>query len=216
MLAGIVAEGRAPGLDAIASELGTGPADVAAALRDLEAGHGIVLHPESTDVWAAHPFSLVPTGTWVATDRRGWWAPCIWCALGIATLTGRDARIHTHLAAEHTPVVIRVRGDEVSPASLCAHFPVPVARAWDNVHRFCGSTLVFESERQVDAWCARHGQDRGDVLSLVTVDALASRWYGAYLDPDWRKWTVAEARRIFRDVGLTGPTWELPETDGTF
>jgi hypothetical protein len=57
-----------------------------AALDALAADHGVVLHPNSHRIWVAHPFSATPTATWVEDGARGWWAPCLWCALGIAAL----------------------------------------------------------------------------------------------------------------------------------
>src|SRR5262249_57149373 len=31
---------------------------------------------------------------------RGWWAPCIWCALGVAALVGEDVVIHSRIGGE--------------------------------------------------------------------------------------------------------------------
>lgn len=50
--------------------------------------------------WVIHPFSLSPTATWVQADQRGWWAPCIWCALGVAALVGQDVVVHCRIGAE--------------------------------------------------------------------------------------------------------------------
>ena len=216
VLTSIVADGRAPSPARLAAAIGASEPEAVAAMRRLHDGHGLVLHPGSTDVWAAHPFSLVPTHHWVETERRGWWAPCVWCALGVVALVGEPACIYTRLGGESEPVVLECAGGRVTPARLVAHFPVPVARAWDNVHRFCGSALVFGDEAAVVGWCSRHGVGRGDVLPLDTVAALARLWYGGHLARDWKKWTVAEARAIFREVGLDGPTWDLPEASGRF
>ena len=84
------------------------------------------------------------------------------------------------------------------------------------MHRFCACTLVFEDEAAVDAWCARHGIERGEVLPLERVDALARAWYGGYLAADWRKASAAEARELFASLGLDSPHWHVPAGDERF
>jgi hypothetical protein len=213
---GVIETGRAPGAAEIAAAVESGAAEIEASLRRLEANHGLVLHPGKLEVWVVHPFSLVPTLTWVENARGGWWCPCIWCALGAVELVGGKASIHTRLGGEGLAVVIDVDGPRISPGGLVAHFPVPAAQAWENVHRFCGSTLVFGAAAEVDAWCGRHGCARGDVVELPRVQRLARAWYGRHAAADWRKWTIAEARKIFSDVGLGGRIWELPEVQGRY
>ena len=41
-----------------------------------------------------------PTAMWVQMGQRGWWAPCIWCALGIAALADDDVVIHSRIGGE--------------------------------------------------------------------------------------------------------------------
>ncbi len=96
------------------------------------------------------------------------------------------------------------------------HFSVPMRRAWDNVVYTCSTMLLFASESDVDAWCVRHAIPRGDVQPVERVWALARAWYGNHRAPDWRKWTVDEAREIFGRVGLDGPIWALPEAAERF
>ncbi|MDA1265692.1 MAG: organomercurial lyase [Planctomycetota bacterium] len=216
LIRAIITNGRAPGLDNLAAHFDQPTAEVQSALHRLHDGHGLVLHPGTTEVWAIHPFSLVPTGTWVENDTRGWWAPCLWCGLGIASLVGPDVRLHARIGGESEPLVIERTDAGVTPPDLVIHFPVTIAHAWDNVHRFCGCVQPFHREGEVDAWCARHSQPRGDVRPIAQLDALARHWYGGYADEGWHKWTVDEARAIFERHGLDGPTWELPVADGHF
>ena len=49
----------------------------------------------------------------------------------------------------------------------------------------------------------------GAVISLSTAWALAQAWYSDRLDPAWRRRTVAEARAVFTELGLTDPFWRL-------
>lgn len=212
----LIDRGAAPSLRELSAALGVSESVAEAALRRLQDSHGLVLHPGRADVWIAHPFSCTPTLFWVERDGVGWWAPCIWCAFGVVTLVGEPARIHTRIGGESESVVIDVANGTVSPPGLVAHFPIPLARAWDNVHHFCGSTLVFRDAAGVPRWCDRHGYPRGDVQPLSTVYALGRCWYGRHLAEDWKKWTVDEARQIFSELGLTSPIWQLPKADGRF
>ncbi|MEM7202939.1 MAG: alkylmercury lyase family protein [Planctomycetota bacterium] len=209
MLLCLVHDGNVPPATTLAARLDADVDDVKAAMRELDRDHGIVLHPGTEDVWVIPPFSLVPTAFWVENATRGWWAACAWCAFGVSELVEQAPRIHTRIAGESREIVIEAASDPLRPAGLVAHFPVPVARAWDNVHRFCGSTLVFESREDVGPWCERHGQPHGDVQPLATVRRLARAWYGGHLAPDWEKWSCSQAVEIFSSLGLDGPTWQL-------
>ena len=68
---------------------------------------------------------------------------------------------------------------------------------------------LFRSEEEIDAWCRAHGRERAAVVPVETLRALAARWYGDRLDPDWRPRSVAESQRILDEVGLTGEFWRL-------
>jgi hypothetical protein len=50
----------------------------------------------------------------------------------------------------------------------------------------------------------------GATVELRQLAALARRWYGDRLDPDWAPRTRDESQAILHAVGLTGPFWELP------
>jgi hypothetical protein len=216
IIASFVERGRPPALEELANELGEPAGVVEDALRRLEAEHGVVLHPSSAEVWIAHPFSASPTCVWVSDGDRGWWAPCLWCALGIAVLAAPRAVIHTRYGGEAEPAVFSVEAAAaISPAAF-VHFPIPVRRAWDNVVHWCATVQPFRRPDDAAEWSARHGFSLGDVVPLDRVLALARVWYGRHLDPSWRKWTVDEARTMFASVGLTSPIWDVPRTNGRF
>ena len=61
----------------------------------------------------------------------------------------------------------------------------------------------------MEPWTARTGHERGAVVPLRTVHALAARWYDGRLDETWSGRTAEEANTILADVGLTGPFWTL-------
>ena len=186
------------------------------ALRQLEAYHGVVLHPHVPEVWVIHPFATAPTSFAVRQGERTWWGNCAWCSLGIAALLGGNAiTIHTSLGAEGTPVTIHVDHHRVRE-DLVVHFPVPMSRAWDNVLYTCSTMLVFERETDIAVWSKKHALPHGDAQPIQRVYDFARVWYGRHLDEDWRKWTTEEARRIFERFGFRGPIWELPGTDERF
>lgn len=186
---------------------------IEASLRRLHEGHGVVLHPGSTEVWIAHPFSSSPSGVFVRDGERGWWAPCLWCGMGIATLAAPGATLTARYGGEDDSVRIDLR-DPTSP--IVVHFATPPREAWNNVLHWCATVQPFQRAEDVDAWCARHRLPRGVIVPIEQVQRLGRAWYGRHLDEDWKKWTIAEAQAIFDSVGLTGDFWRLPTSPGNF
>jgi len=216
VVATFVRSGYPPTVDDIAAALAVSPELVEAALRRLHDGHGLVLHPDSAAVWIAHPFSASPTAVWVAAGARGWWAPCMWCATGIATLAAPTSTIHVRYAGERDEARIELRDGAAAASDLVVHFATPPREAWHNVVHWCATVLPFRRAEDVDGWCERHRLPRGAVVPIDQVVALGRAWYGRHLDADWRKWSVAEAQSIFDAVGLTGEFWRLPVSDRPF
>ncbi len=212
----IVDTGRAPDATALAAHFDQPRPALEAGLRRLADDHGVVLHPNSTRIWVAHPFSLAPTNFLVRRGSDIWWGNCAWCSLGIAALLGGNVTITTTLGAHDQPVTINITDAAISPDSLLVHFPVAMKHAWDNVIYTCSTMLVFDSETAIDAWCARHGIAKGDVQPIEKVFRFAQVWYGRHLDADCRKWTADEARAIFARFGLTGPIWDIPTSAARF
>jgi hypothetical protein len=210
LVASIVAHGHAPDNEALAGALGVSRQEIDAALRRLADGHGLVLHPDRVAPWIVHPFSLSPTNVWVAGARDGWWAPCLWCALGIAALVPPPLTIHARIGGEAEPIAIEIdHTGFVVGGDLLVHFALPPRRAWDNVIHFCATVQPFRSSQERDHWCARHGIPVGALVTLPQLQALARRWYGSHLERDWHKWSTAEAQQIFASVGLDGDFWAL-------
>jgi hypothetical protein len=69
--------------------------------------------------------------------------------------------------------------------------------------------LVFRSEDHVDRWCEAKGMARGSILTIRQLWGLARAWYGDRLSPQWRRRAPEEAEEIFKEIGLSGPFWEL-------
>ena len=212
----ILKKGHAPELGALAKLLEVDEAEVEKGLYDLQEYHGVVLHPKETKVWVIHPFSMAPTNFSVHSDRGIWWANCAWCAFGVATLLRENLRIHSSLAAYGEPVCLHIENGELQEKNLLVHFPIPMRKAWDNVVYTCSTMLLFRAEAEIDAWCRRHQIPKGDVQKVDKIWAFAQKWYGHHLDPNWKKWTLEEAREIFESFELSHDIWHLEGTDTRF
>jgi Alkylmercury lyase len=214
---GLIDTGNCPTRTELAERLDTSVAEIEQLLSELSETHGIVLHPHVCEPWVVHPFSTTPTAHWVEGPKGSWWAPCIWCAFGIATVVGGETQIHTRIGAEREPLVIQaVQGQPVGLEDMWVHFAIPPARAWQNVHQHCSMVLAFHSREDIVAWCDRHRLPHGEDVPLRQVAGLAQAWYHTYADRDWHKWTIVEAQEIFRRSGLVSPFWDLGQKDGRY
>ena len=100
--------------------------------------------------------------------------------------------------------------------NVVVHFAIRPARAWDNVHQHCSMVLPFRRADDIARWSSRYALPRGEAVPLHQVARLATLWYGSHANPDWHKWTIAEAQAIFQNAGLTSPFWSLENKDGRF
>jgi hypothetical protein len=214
---GLIQTGACPTNADLSRQLGLSLPETEDLLRSLAAIHGVVLHPHTPAPWILHPFSLTPTLNWIESGNRSWWAPCIWCAFGVATLVGGKVHLHSRYGAEAESVTIPVtNGRPIGFDTTVIHFAVPPARAWDNVHQHCAMVLPFHGAEEIPPWCARHGLPQGEAVPLPQVAELAQIWYGSHAQPDWHKWTTAEAQEIFHHAGLTSAFWNLESKDDRF
>ncbi|MGE3477821.1 MAG: alkylmercury lyase family protein [Rhodospirillaceae bacterium] len=202
---------RPPTISEIASRFRCDQISARRGLATLAEDHGVVLHPNSDEVWIAHPFSAAPTTCVVRSGGRRWWGNCAWCSLGVAHLAGGTAAIETRLGAIDEPVTIRIENGELIDKDFVVHFPIPMRRAWDNVLYTCSIMLLFRNEAQVDDWCSIRGIAKGDVRPIEQIWKFAVEWYGRHADANWTKWSVREAAEIFRRHNLTGPIWVVSD-----
>ncbi len=196
--------------------LDTSTEEVLRGLELLAGQHGVVLHPSRNAVWIAHPFSASPTSFTVRSASREWWAPCSWCALGIAALVPDEVEIATSLGSDSSPVRLRVGDASMVETDLVVHFAVPMAEVWRNVVHACSTMIIFRNEAEVDAWSEAHRIPKGDVQPVSKVWQLAREWYSGHRARDWTKRSASEAQALFARLGLTGPVWELPDGGGRF
>jgi hypothetical protein len=128
-----LAHGRPPLLAATAENLQASVADVGEAFRRLAAGRVLVLQPEGGEILMAGPFSAVPTPFVVDLGSSSCFGNCIWDALGIAAMAGRDARIRTACADCGAAMDVRVTGGALQHAEGVAHFAIPARRWWEDI-----------------------------------------------------------------------------------
>jgi hypothetical protein len=209
IISGLLDSGAAPTTPEMASALSLSEAEIEAGLQTLSDIHGVVLHPNRCEPWIIHPFAVSPSATWVQGSERGWWAPCLWCAFGVATLAGGEVTIHSRIGGESEAVEIPVHDSRPGRGDLLVHFAIRPRQAWDNVHHHCAMVLPFRSEAEIDAWSLRHRLPRGRGVPLAQVADLARVWYGRHAEREWRKWTGAQAQAIFHGAGLTEDYWTL-------
>ncbi len=207
---------RAPSVSEIARQFGCDETQARSALRALAEYHGAVLHPNSDEIWVAHPFSAAPTTCVVRSGARAWWGNCAWCSLGLAHLAGGTALIETRIGALGDHAIIRIENGKLIDTDYVVHFPIPMRKAWDNVIYTCSVMLMFRNEAQVDDWCASRGIAKGDVRPIAQIWSFAAEWYARHADADWKKWSVGEAAEMFRRHGLSGPIWALAEAAERF
>jgi|SRR5690348_7519642 len=202
--------GAAPEADDIARRLQCETAAVESLMRDLHRMHHIVVC-EDGELIAAHPFSNVPTlfdVTFDGVKTRGF---CIWDALGIAAMSGKDAIVETACAfcLHHLRLEI-VRGKLLSEQDCVAQFLVPADRMWDDVKFTCSTQLAFCDEAHAKRWRERYHREPGSILSMAKTWQPAHIWYAEdRRDASWRRRTAREANLIFRRLELPEPFWHV-------
>ncbi len=212
----IIETGFAPSVEAFAEMLQVDKEVIFKGLYDLQEYHGVVLHPKEPKIWVIHPFSLAPTNFYVQSKKGEWWGNCAWCSLGIAALLQEDVKITTTIGAETKQISIHIINGDIQEKNYYIHFPIPMKNAWDNVIYTCSNMLVFENAQQVDQWTKKHNIPKGDIQDIENVWNFSKKWYGNHLNPDWTKWTVEEAKQMFKEFRLTDKIWELEDSKERF
>jgi len=130
----LIAVGAAPSVGDTSAALGVSESDAAAAYDRLAANRVIVLEPGTRDVLMAAPLSAVPTPHVVRmADGGSHYGNCVWDALGVIAMLGRDGDVETVCEDCETPLTLTVRGGALSPTEAVVHFAVPAARWWENI-----------------------------------------------------------------------------------
>jgi hypothetical protein len=67
---------------------------------------------------------------------------------------------------------------------------------------------LFRSEEHVQRWLGPRAP--GATLPVGKLCALAHRWWGDRLSPEWRPRSREASQAILDGLGLSGPFWRLP------
>lgn len=216
ILKGIIDNGYAPSIKTLSDKLKVEEVAITKGLFELEAYHGVVLHPNEPKVWVIHPFSLAPTNFYVESNKGEWWGNCAWCSLGIAALLKTNLKITTTIGGETKQIVINIINGEIVEKEYFVHFPIAMKNAWDNVIYTCSNMLIFENEQQVEKWSRQHQISKGDIQPIDKIWQFSKKWYGNHLNPEWTKWTVEEAKQLFEEFGLNHKIWHLSDSKERF
>ena len=84
---------------------------------------------EDGELWRVAPFSCIPTGFPVTVGNKSWFGNCIWDALGIPAMLGKDAVIRAACACCNYDMPVEIRKGKLRPAKGLIHIAVP-AREW--------------------------------------------------------------------------------------
>ena len=130
----LVARGAAPSVGDTGAALGVSESDATAAYHRLAANKVIVLEPGTHGVLMAAPLSAVPTPHVArVADGRSHYGNCVWDALGVMAMLGRDGEVETVCTDCGAPLTLTVRGGALAPTDAVVHFAVPAARWWENI-----------------------------------------------------------------------------------
>jgi hypothetical protein len=203
--------GRTPAHERLAAAAGVERDAVPEALAALDRSRDLVLRDGR--IVMAHPFTAFPLGFSVMGDRVLWWGGCAWDSFAIPHLVPEERTVLVATTCPGCGAALAWLVEDRRPpdGAEVAHFLTPVAHIWDDVVHSCGHQRLFCSIDCVDQWLARTGRERGYVMDLSTLWALARDWYRGRLEPGYRRREPSEAAEYFRSIGLHGPFWGLPD-----
>jgi len=119
---------KSPAVREIAAALRCPAAKVRTALARLSESHAF-MQQENGELWRVAPFSCIPTAFPVTVGKRTWFANCIWDALGIPAMLGKDAEIKAACGCCNYDMPLEVHSGKLSSSRGVIHIAVP-AREW--------------------------------------------------------------------------------------
>jgi hypothetical protein len=129
----IVNRGYVPTISELRAALSRPEKIVRAGIQRLAQLQVIVREPRSSEILRAAPFWAVPTTFHVESGKHWWWGSCIWDALGIPVMLGRDAVISTACACCDFAMQLTFRNGRLLPSKGIIHFAVPASRWYENI-----------------------------------------------------------------------------------
>jgi alkylmercury lyase-like protein len=124
----MIRTGRCPTVAQMAKSLKMPVKMVRAGLSRLSESHAFMLQ-EDGELWRVAPFSTIPTPFPVTVGSRSWFGNCIWDALGIPAMLGKDAKIEAACGCCNLAMRVEVRDGKLRGRPGIIHIAVP-AREW--------------------------------------------------------------------------------------
>lgn len=124
----LLRRGRCPALAEISKGMATTIPKVRAGLARLSESHAFMLQ-ENGELWRVAPFSAIPTAFPVIVGRRTWFGNCIWDALGIPAMLGKNAEIGAACGCCNLAMPVTVKAGKLLTTDGIIHIAVP-AREW--------------------------------------------------------------------------------------
>jgi hypothetical protein len=128
-----ISSGALPSVHDLARQLGLSREEVEGSLERLATAKALVLQPESREVLMANPFSAVPTPFVVHAGGHLYYGNCIWDALGIPAMLGRDALIQSSCACCGEAMRLAVTQGALEPIDAVVHFAIPAKQWWEDI-----------------------------------------------------------------------------------
>lgn len=120
--------GRVPTVAETARLSGSTVRQVRSGLLRLSKSHAFMLQ-ENGELWRVAPFSAIPTPFPVHVGKKFWFGNCIWDALGIPAMLGKDAHISASCGCCNDQMPMEVKSGQLSAGEGIIHIAVP-AREW--------------------------------------------------------------------------------------
>lgn len=119
---------KSPSVAEMAKGLASSAKNVRAGLARLSESHAFMMQ-EDGELWRAAPFSCIPTAFPVTVGKKSWFGNCIWDALGIPAMLGKDARIGASCGCCNYDMPVEIRKGKLRTGEGLIHIAVP-AREW--------------------------------------------------------------------------------------
>jgi hypothetical protein len=123
---------KSPTLAQMATSLGASSKKVLASLARQGESHAF-MQQESGELWRAAPFSCIPTPFPVRVGGKSWFGNCIWDALGIPAMLGKDARIGASCGCCNYDMSMEIKGGTLRSGDGLIHIAVPACEWYKDV-----------------------------------------------------------------------------------
>jgi len=128
----MIRSGRCPRVDEMAKSLKSSTKTILSSLSRLSDSHAF-MQQENGELWRVAPFSAIPTPFPVTIGDRSWFGNCIWDALGIPAMLGKDARIDASCGCCNLAMPVDIRKGKLVATRGIIHIAVPAGEWYKDV-----------------------------------------------------------------------------------